>query len=182
MSKSLESLENLYLDTLAKADINNPNHMEILFDLRERIQKAKAGTRKIENAGAPIVYGNTSTGNVEGVVTKGPAHNTISEKIEFPRSTAPTKKELTTEGMTEDSWVAWPVKPPKFPPAKPKKYNRYTGPKYTKEKVIEALNKFYSLWEAGSYLGMTDPNYMYQLVKKYGIKRDFGQQKLPLSR
>jgi hypothetical protein len=177
MTFSLEALESLYLTTLSKADISNPDHLSILKDLQEKIQKAKSGARKIENAGAPIVYGNTSTGKVEGVITKGPIHNIISEKIEFPRTTAPTKKETTTEGMTDDSWTAWPSNPGIRKGEHP---NRFTGPKYTKEKVIEALNKFYSIWEAGNYLGMKDPNYMYQLIKKYEIKRNFGQQKLPL--
>ncbi len=153
MSLSLESLESLYLTTLSKADISNPDHLSILKDLQERIQKARAGTRKIENAGAPIVYGNSSTGKIEGVITKGPVHNTISEKIEFPRATSPIKKG-------------------EHP-------NRFTGPKYTKEKVEAALEKFYSPWEAGNYLGMKDPNYIYQLMKKYEIKRSFRQKKLP---
>ena len=179
MSLSLEALEGLYFVTLAKADISNPDHLSILKDLQERIQKAKAGTRKIENAGAPIVYGNTSTGKVEGVITKGPAHNTISEKIHFPRPTTPTKKEMVKEGTTEESWVAWPVNPVT---KKGGHANRYTGPKYTKEMVSAALEKFYSPWEAGNYLGMKDPNYIYQLLKKYGIQRDFKQQKLPLDK
>ena len=195
---TLEALESLYLSTLVKADINNPDHMAILKDLQERIHKARVGTRKIESIRSPTVYGDTSTGNVEAVITKGPAHNTISEKIEFPRAVTPRNKEMQTEGMTDESWAAWPTPRKPLEVSDPKSIfydmveeenekrskkstaveendignrglNGHTGPKFTREGVRAAIKAHVSLAEAGRALGMKNPKYIYQLIKKYGI-------------
>jgi hypothetical protein len=90
----------------------------------------------------------------------------------------PTYKEEATQGMTKASWDLQKPQKELFPNTiapRPKRTgaNRHTGPKYTKEMVVRALDKHYSPWDAGNSLGMRDPNYIYQLIKKYGIKRNF---------
>lgn len=176
MSIEVKQLEEIYLRVLSNADISNPNVLDIVNDLRERIKKASALPKN------PVVKGNvTPTDQLTATLIRGDGRTLETKKIPFPasRPVAPTYKEETTQRATKDSWVQ--EKPQKelflneaTPESKPKRNNanRHTGPKYTKENVQKALDKYYSPWEAGESLGMTDPNYIYQLIKKYGIKRN----------
>ena len=162
----VKQLEEIYLRILANADVTNPSVLEIVNDLRERIKKANTIT---------------PTDQLTATLIRGDGRTMETKKIPFPssRTVAPTYKEEATQGPTKDSWVQ--EKPQKelfldevTPAPRPKRNNanRHTGPKYTKENVQKALAKYYSPWEAGESLGMTDPNYIYQLIKKYGIKRN----------
>lgn len=169
MSIDVKKLEEIYLRILSNADITNPNVLEIVNDLRQRIKKAESVR---------------PTDQLTGVLISGAYSAETIKNIPFPssRPVAPTRTEETTPGMTKDSWVQGPEQQELFDnnlPEQPKSKrggpgtNKYTGPKYTKFIVQAALDKHYSPWDAGLSIGMKDPNYIYQLIKKYGIKRKF---------
>jgi hypothetical protein len=73
-------------------------------------------------------------------------------------------------------------------PADPNKNNAYhqvrrgRQPKYTYASVIDAVKKTKTLKDAGKLLNLKDPNYIYELARKYNIPTSRNAQlKLPIS-
>jgi hypothetical protein len=123
-----------YLRLLSTADLNNPQHLSILQDVRYLYKnQLEAAPALLINGQQPIIQS-------------------------APKPAEPRK-----------SYVSQQVR-------------RGRQPKYTYAAVIDAVKKTKTLKDAGVLLNLKDPNYIYELARRYNIPTSRNAQlKLPIS-